>query len=284
MREQLLIEGLGVERVPDKLKRGRVTILAARRTQKNRLIVTVDRKDSKKVFAILRGSCYNVKKVRPLGAARVREAVRRSCGLVCGGALALGLVCALETRVLKVEITGSGAYYESEVLALLAEDGIGPLAPAPEKTELLTSRILELPRVSFASLRFEGGVLTVCVEVSDGETAWDRAPMKAPRAGILEELVVLRGTPCAAVGQEVEAGQTLISERVLYGEREERVIVMGYAVLRCPVEGVFAGSEEGAFEAARLAFGEDAELFSEKTEEGWRIYGTARLTIASHIQ
>lgn len=273
-----------MERVLGKLAREHIPVLAARRVQKNALAVTVAAKDSKKVFAILRGSCYNVKKVRPLGAARVREAVRRSCGLVCGGALALGLVCALETRVLKVEITGSGAYYESEVLALLAEDGIGPLAPVPEKTELLTSRILELPRVSFASLRFEGGVLTVCVEVSDGETAWDRAPMKAPRAGILEELVVLRGTPCAAVGQEVEAGQTLISERVLYGEREERVIVMGYAVLRCPVEGVFAGSKEGAFDAARLAFGEDAELFSEKTEEGWRIYGTARLTIASHIQ
>lgn len=284
MRNELLVEGLGTERVLGKLAREHIPVLAARRVQKNALAVTVAAKDSKKVFAILRGSCYNVKKVRPLGAARVREAVRRSLGLVCGGALALGLVCALETRVLKVEITGSGAYYESEVLALLAEDGIGPLAPAPEKTELLTSRILELPRVSFASLRFEGGVLTVCVEVSDGETAWDRAPMKAPRAGILEELVVLRGTPCAAVGQEVEAGQTLISERVLYGEREERVIVMGYAVIRCPVEGVFAGSEEGAFDAARLAFGEDAELFSEKTEEGWRIYGTARLTIASHIQ
>ena len=284
MRNELLIEGLGTERVLGKLAREHIPVLAARRVQKNALAVTVAAKDSKKVFAILRGSCYNVKKVRPLGAARVREAVRRSLGLVCGGALALGLVCALETRVLKVEITGSGAYYESEVLALLAEDGIGPLAPAPEKTELLTSRILELPRVSFASLRFEGGVLTVCVEVSDGETVWDRAPMKAPRAGILEELVVLRGTPCAAVGQEVEAGQTLISERVLYGEREERVIVMGYAVIRCPVEGVFAGSEEGAFEAARLAFGEDAELCSEKAEEGWRIYGTARLTIASHIQ
>lgn len=284
MRNELLIEGLGTERVLGKLAREHIPVLAARRVQKNALAVTVAAKDSKKVFAILRGSCYNVKKMRPLGAARVREAVRRSLGLVCGGALALGLVCALETRVLKVEITGSGAYYESEVLALLAEDGIGPLAPAPEKTALVASRILSLPRVSFASLRFEGGVLTVCVEVSDGETVWDRAPMKAPRAGILEELVVLRGTPCAAVGQEVEAGQTLISERVLYGEREERVIVMGYAVIRCPVEGVFAGSEEGAFEAARLAFGEDAELFSEKTEEGWRIYGTARLTIASHIQ
>ena len=284
MKNELLVEGLGTERVLGKLAREHIPVLAARRVQKNALAVTVAAKDSKKVFAILRGSCYNVKKVRPLGAARVREAVRRSLGLVCGGALALGLVCALETRVLKVEITGSGTYYESEVLALLAEDGIGPLAPAPEKTELLTTRILELPRVSFASLRFEGGVLTVCVEVSDGETVWDRAPMKAPRAGILEELVVLRGTPCAAIGQEVEAGQTLISERVLYGEREERVIVMGYAVLRCPVEGVFAGSEEGAFDAARLAFGEDAELFSEKTEEGWRIYGTARLTIASHIQ
>ena len=39
-----------------------------------------------------------------------------------------------------------------------------------------------------------------------------------------------------------------------------------------------------AFEAARLAFGEEAELFSERTEEGWRIYGSARLTVSSHMQ
>ena len=62
------------------------------------------------------------------------------------------------------------------------------------------------------------------------------------------------------------------------------MLVVGYAVLLCPVEGVFRGSEEAAFEAARLAFGGDAELFSEKTEEGWRIYGTARMEISSHMQ
>ena len=47
---------------------------------------------------------------------------------------------------------------------------------------------------------------------------------------------------------------------------------------------MFQGSEEAALEAARLAFGEDSELFSEKTEEGWRIYGQARTEISSHMQ
>ena len=167
---------------------------------------------------------------------------------------------------------------------ILREGGIAPLSPAPKQTALLTSRILSLPRVSFASLHFEGGVLTVLIEVSDEEEIFSPAPLISPKAGVLEELVVLRGTPCAEIGQQVEAGQTLISERVLIGEREESVLVVGYAVLLCPVEGVFEGSEEAAFEAARLAFGEDAELFSERTEEGWRIYGQARTEVSSHMQ
>ena len=198
--------------------------------------------------------------------------------------MAIACVLALERRVLSIEVQGSGAYYEGEVRAILKEGGITPLSPAPTQTALLTSRILSLPRVSFASLRFEGGVLTILVEVSDEEDVFSPAPLKSPKAGVLEELVVLRGTPCAEVGQQVEAGQTLISECVTYGEREEKVLVVGYAVLLCPVEGVFQGSEEAALEAARLAFGEDAELFSEKLEEGWRIYGQARTEISSHMQ
>ena len=212
------------------------------------------------------------------------KGARRLFSLAAGAVLAIACVLALERRVLSIEVQGSGAYYEGEVRAILQEGGITPLSPAPTQTALLTSRILSLPRVSFASLRFEGGVLTVLVEVSDEEDVFSPVPLKSPKAGVLEELVVLRGTPCAEAGQQVEAGQTLISERVTYGEREEKVLVVGYAVLLCPVEGVFQGSKEAALEAARLAFGEDAELFSEKTEEGWRIYGQARTEISSHMQ
>ena len=284
MREALYIEGIGVERVPDKLKRGRVTVLAARRTQKNALVVTVLKKDSKKVFAILRGSCYNVKKVRPLGLWRLIRACRARTGLIFGAVLFLALVLFFESRILRIEVSGSGAWYEGEVLAILEEGGVSPLSPAPEKTALLTSRILSLPRVSFASLTFEGGTLTVQVEVSDEEAVFTPTPFRAERAGTLKELVVLRGTPAAEVGQEVKAGDLLISERVFYGEREEKVLVVGYAVLLCPVEAFFAGTREGALEAAHLTFGADADLSAEPVEGGWRIFGQARFTFSSHMQ
>ena len=284
MKRELLIEGLGVEQVLYKLARAHIPLSAARRAQKNALLVTVAAKDSKKVFAILQGSCYNVKKVRPVGVLRLLEGCRRFPGLLLGAALALALVLFCESRVLKVEIAGSGAYYEGEVRAILQEEGVGVFASPPARIALLTSRILMLPRVSFASLSFGGGVLTVRVEVSDEESIFSPAPLKAPQAGILEELVVLRGTPMAEIGQQVERGQTLISERTIYGEWEEKVLVVGYAVLLCPVEGVFEGSKEAAFAAARLAFGEDAELSCEETAEGWRIFGRARVKISSHMQ
>ena len=47
MRNELLIEGLGTERVLGKLAREHIPVLAARRVQKNALAVTVAAKDSK---------------------------------------------------------------------------------------------------------------------------------------------------------------------------------------------------------------------------------------------
>ncbi len=284
MKEAFLIEGIGVEQALEKLRRGRVGVLAARRTQKNALVITVLKKDSKKVFAILRGSCYNVKKVCPLGLWRCFKACRRRSGLILGAVLFFALVLFFEGRILRIEVVGSGAYSKSEVLAILQEGGVTPLSPAPGKTALLTSRILSLPRVSFASLTFEGGTLTVQVEVSDEEAVFTPTPLRAERAGTLLELVVLRGTPAAEVGQEVKAGDVLISERVFYGEWEEKVLVVGYAVLLCPVEAFFAGTREGALEAAHLTFGADADLSAEPVEGGWRIFGQARFTFSSHMQ
>ena len=61
---ELEIEGLSAHRAVERLRREHIAVLSARRTQKNAVAVCVDANDRKKVFAILRDTCYNIKKVR----------------------------------------------------------------------------------------------------------------------------------------------------------------------------------------------------------------------------
>ena len=96
MRNELLVEGLGTERVLGKLAREHIPVLAARRVQKNALAVTVAAKDSKKVFAILEGPCYNITKVRPSLFRRLLGGVKKYAGLLAGAALFLAAVRTLE--------------------------------------------------------------------------------------------------------------------------------------------------------------------------------------------
>ena len=72
------IESLSAHRVVDKLARAGIEVLGAEKIQKNAVTVWVNGKDRKKVFAILRGSCYNIKKVtyRGIFRASVRQRYR----------------------------------------------------------------------------------------------------------------------------------------------------------------------------------------------------------------
>lgn len=57
---EIFIEGIGAARAVEKIVQGGVPVLAAR-VQKKGVTVRVDGKHREKVFAILRGSCYNGK-------------------------------------------------------------------------------------------------------------------------------------------------------------------------------------------------------------------------------
>ena len=269
---QIEIEGIGAARAVEKLVQSGVPVLGAK-LQKKGVLIEVDAKHCKKVFAILRGSCYNVKKVSFSGWRKLLAQLQRCAGLLVGAAVFAGAVLYCQSRVLRIEVVGSGACYTSEVLALLAEDGTGFFSPAPEGSAL-TARILALPRVSFCSLRHEGGVLTVCVEVEDEALPLVVGALTAPADGTVESLTVVRGRACVSVGDEVRAGDPVAEPAA--GEN----YVIARVAVRYAVDAEYTGSEETARAQSYLDYGEIADLQSQKTENGWRITGSA-LAIAA---
>ena len=233
---QIEIEGIGAARAVEKLAQGGVPVLGAK-LQKKGVLIEVDAKHCKKVFAILRGSCYNVKKVSFSGWRKLLARLQRCAGLLVGAAVFAGAVLFCQGRVLRIEVVGSGACYTSEVLALLAEDGTGFFSPAPEGGAL-TARILALPRVSFCSLHHEGGVLTVQVELSDDALPLSSEPLYAPADGVVYALTVVAGRALVAVGDSVRTGDVI-------AENGARATIAGVTIAYA-VDEIYAGSEDSA--------------------------------------
>ncbi len=274
---ELTVEGLGVHRVLEKLARAGVETLLAEPVQKNVLKVRIRGKDRKKVFAILRGSCYNIKKVRYLGAERAVRALVRGAGLAFGVLFFLVAVPLAESRVLRVNVVGNGAYYEREVRAILARAGVKEFSAMPSQTGALSAEILSLPRVEFCSFHTAGGVLTVEVRVSDEAPALSGEPLLAPVRGVVEELVVVRGTALVSVGDAVEAGQAVVGNFTLSGEERRPAAVIARVTVRTEIAREYALGEREARAQAALDFG-DAALTWRKTDGGWFAEGSALVT------
>ena len=269
------MEALSVFRVLDKLARAQIEVCSFRILAKNSAVFTVNGKDAKKAFAILRNSCYNIKKVRPRGAAKAAAAVKRFCGLAVGILLFFVSVLFFEARILDIRIVGSGAYYKEEILHILNENGVKKLKALPKDCSTITASIISLPFVSFCTVGKEGGIVTVTVEVTSDDKTLTSEPLLAPASGTVEELVVVRGTPTVQAGDSVRMGDILVKNEATLGEKTWQVIVIARVSVAYPFSKEYAGSEESALLSASLEFENIREVHTTKTGEGWLVEGVA---------
>ena len=277
-KQEFTVEALSAYRVVDKLARAGIEVLSFRTASKNSAVFTVNGKDTKKVFAILRGSCYNIRKVRPRGLSRVAERIIKSAGLLAGILLFFLSVLFFQARVLDIRVVGSGAYYKDEVLRILNENGVKKFSFLPEDCAPITASIIALPRVSFCTVGKDGGIVTVTVEVTDDEATLQSEPLLSPATGTVEELVVVRGTPLVQAGDSVNAGDEVVKNEIYFGEEKEessKVIVIARVVVAVPFAKEYAGSEESALLNAALEFGQTRDLHTTKTGEGFLVEGVA---------
>ncbi len=276
-RVRLLVEGLSAFRAVDKLVQGGVEVLSAQKTQKNGVFIDVKSKDRKKAFAILCASCYNVKKVSFRGFTRIVHRYRSRVGVLLGAILFCVAVPFVQTRVLRIFVSGSGACYEAEVRQILANGGVREYAGFPQETSSLIAQILALPRVSYCSFLREGGVLTVEVQVSDDGEFLSASPLVSPVNGELLELTVVRGRACASVGDGVLSGDILVD---CMREDGSNVLVIASAKIAFSEYATFsAESEEGALAQARLIYAQAEELAVSQESAGWLISGIVRTAL-----
>lgn len=277
------VKSLTAQRAVEKLVREGIPVLGARELEKNVLELNIRAKDMKKAFAILQSSWYNIENVRFAGTARLARQALSAAGLLIGILLFSAFTGFAETRVLKLEVTGSGAYYEREVLAILREEGVKPLSAMPGDTGGCIARILALPRVEFCSFKRSGGILTVEVHCAENIAPLSGMPLTSPVGGTVEELIVVRGTPLVQVGDEVHAGDVVIADYTLRGEEKIPAIVIGSVTVKSEFSVEYELAEEEAIARAMLEFGEISEIHIAKTERGCLVEGVAYATASINL-
>ncbi len=209
-------------------------------------IFAVKDKDIKKVFAIFAKPCYNIRTVKKSAAARFRETLKLRAGLAAGAVLFAVIAALSNSFILKIEVSGSGKYLESEVRRIVYDEGAGELKRFSSLNKAVaTGKILSLPQVTFCNISQKGSVLVVDVQV-DGE--YDKTQgfkeLVSDCNGKVKNIVAVCGTCAVQAGDSVKKGDTLIYAHYLRNEEKVSCLAAGYAEIECAaVREYFADCE-----------------------------------------
>ena len=201
----------------------------------------------KKVFAIFAHPCYNICVIKYGGLRSLAVRVLSRAGAIAGAAAFICAIVISQSFVFKIDVVGSGSYLASEVRAILREGGVrvgGIYSAVGEPAPV--SRIMALPQVTFCSISKRGTAVIVDVECdAESSSGVSRAPLLSPVAGEVQGIVAICGTPRVTVGQQVEAGDELISPQYISSDGSvEACICVGYAHIKVSAEICVAAEEE----------------------------------------
>lgn len=188
-------------------------------------------KDLKKVFAIFSKPCYNVRTEKKSALSRMISATLLRAGLVAGASLFVVLAAVSNLFILRIEVHCGGSFPESEITAIVEEEGgaVGKPFSSLDKA-LATGRLLALPGVTFCNISKRGSVLVVDLEseISNSPLA-RRENLVSDLDGVVKKIVAVCGTPAKAEGDAVKKGEILIYAHNIVGDNTVSCLAVGYA-------------------------------------------------------
>lgn len=228
-----------------KLKKAQIAAYACKK-QGAYFIFRVKDKDIEKVFAIFDKPCYNITIVKNSVKRRFLSFAKLRAGLFAGAAAFIALALFVNTYVLKIEVSGSGSYLESDVRRIVYDEGAKVFRPFSSLNKAVaTGRILALPQVTFCNIRQRGSVLIIDVQVDEEHFGTVNAqPLVSDVNGVVRNIVAVCGTAAVSAGDTVKKGDTLIYAHMLSGEENISCIAAGYAEIECARTAEFFAEEE----------------------------------------
>lgn len=215
--------------------------------------LNVSLRQAKKAEALGPKCLCEVRRVGEEGAPGFLKGFRSRYGMLAGLLLSLAAVLVLSRFVLVIDITGETAVPEGVMLSQLRSSGLYPGVYGPTVDERAVSNrmLLELEELGFLSVNIHG--IRAEVVVRDAEPAPEVEPtgvaqdLVAQKGGQILMVIPLAGETLVQPGDEVAAGDVLISGTVRVTGKEGEQVISTYPVL---AKGIIWAEVEETFAAA----------------------------------
>lgn len=182
--------------------------------------VVVARSQARRAAALGPRCLCQVRTLREEGAPSLALHLRDRYGLLLGMALSLIAVLVLSRFILVIDIVGNAAVPDSVILSELSDIGlsVGSYGPGVDARAVSNRALMDLEELGFLSVNIRGIVAEVVVREADPapevEPIGVAVDLVAQKSGTILDVDGLAGEPVVEPGQEVSAGDVLISGTV----------------------------------------------------------------------
>lgn len=246
------------------------------------IFLTIEQKDSKKLFAISSNMCYNIKKIGYKGKYAPIKILSEKIGLAIGGILFIIGAVISDNSIKDVVYLADAAEFKSEIEREIAgEITSGVFRVFENDYSAVAERIAKSSEeIAFISVKKSGKRLIV-----EAHRAKEEPQVKAIKKdkivstvnGTVGRITVLGGTARVGVGDEVKAGDVIIDGGYTHGDKSGETYALGEAEIICEYEYEYEGVGEDAAIISRakaLALtevqGEIKSMLAEVKNEGER--------------
>lgn len=231
------IEGLSVEKLLNIAANSGI-VLRQLKPKEQYITVMVLKPDIEKMRKVLPQGAYIMTLVKKGGLPILYEERKDRLVLLAGLIFVVLGLYAATSFVWKVDIHGSDAASRLKVYELLKNEGVkkGTLNYRLDEVYLENQILLKMPRFIWTDVDKQGAVIKVkLIEAEKIPEIVDRvtpADVVAKKSGIVEEVLVLQGSALVKTGQEVKAGDVLISSVIGKEDKTSVVRAIGSVTAR----------------------------------------------------
>ena len=293
--QRLKATGLNLDRLIGRLHNSGITLFDIKKGKKH-VLFSVKGDDYKKVFAISKELCYNVVNLGKYGKLYPVYKLFQSFGVIVGALIFVAVAVVCSDVCFAVDFYGNGNVYAREVREYLNENGVKPYKKFSDfNLETLEDRLLaDNDRFSFVSCEKVGCRLKIKLVLKDGNNGICSGNITALYSdvdGVVESVVVYRGTAQVGVGSEIKKGDLLVDGYALIRDEKVPTNVLAVVTVRERIEKAVLLSGENMDEIAVLIASQElkdreilsAETVCERRENGYEYtvkFGVKRVLIA----
>ncbi|MBQ7373224.1 MAG: sporulation protein YqfD [Clostridia bacterium] len=180
----------------------------------NKIIISIDASDSKKLFAISRNMCYNIRRIKYYGKVSPVKFLQKKIGIVLCFALTLFLLVAFDGFVTKIEYLSDAKTLAPIIDGVLKTNGVKENSFLTADLKSLEKAVyLSSDKISFVSIEKKGRILSV--EARLGVQKTEPIDLKKEKiistvSGEVTAINSYSGTAKVKVGDKVKKGDILI--------------------------------------------------------------------------